>query len=212
MKYILMTKVVTKTGWYNNNPTDDCDENNDAVLRRNHNTMYVCVCFQHVGPKKKQECKCHGMSGSCTLKTCWVRLPPFRAVGTALKDRFDGASKVLQGKQFFLFFFFLLLPSGVATSDFPSPIFCFLSSVTYTAVSSLTASRHLHLSLPRFLFPSIPLTIYPSSCLRTCPNHISPPLVFSLQTVPPVLSLWRTHSWYSTCPLLSLIRIIVSWR
>ena len=55
-------------------------------------------CLQHVGLKKKQECKCHGMSGSCTLKTCWMRLPPFRTVGTALKDRFDGASKVLQGK------------------------------------------------------------------------------------------------------------------
>ncbi|XP_069828243.1 proto-oncogene Wnt-1 [Dendropsophus ebraccatus] len=42
----------------------------------------------------RQECKCHGMSGSCSLRTCWMRLPPFRAVGDALKDRFDGASKV----------------------------------------------------------------------------------------------------------------------
>ena len=137
--------------------------------------MCVCVSFQHVGPKKKQECKCHGMSGSCTLKTCWVRLPPFRAVGTALKDRFDGASKVLQGKHFFLFFFFRLLPSGVATSDFPSPlspIFCFLPS-HYIYCRVISYLRHLHLSLHRFLFPSIPLTTYPSSCLRTCPYHIS---------------------------------------
>ncbi|GBP92094.1 Protein Wnt-1 [Eumeta japonica] len=42
----------------------------------------------------RQECKCHGMSGSCTVKTCWMRLPSFRSVGDALKDRFDGASRV----------------------------------------------------------------------------------------------------------------------
>ncbi|CAH2066126.1 unnamed protein product, partial [Iphiclides podalirius] len=43
----------------------------------------------------RQDCKCHGMSGSCTVKTCWMRLPSFRSVGDALKDRFDGASRVL---------------------------------------------------------------------------------------------------------------------
>jgi wingless-type MMTV integration site family protein 1 len=42
----------------------------------------------------RQECKCHGMSGSCTVKTCWMRLPNFRTVGDNLKDRFDGASRV----------------------------------------------------------------------------------------------------------------------
>ncbi|RWS10528.1 protein wingless-like protein [Dinothrombium tinctorium] len=35
------------------------------------------------------------MSGSCTAKTCWMRLPSFRDVGNNLKDRFDGASRVL---------------------------------------------------------------------------------------------------------------------
>ena len=42
----------------------------------------------------RQECKCHGMSGSCTVKTCWMRLPFFRVVGDRLKDKFDGASRV----------------------------------------------------------------------------------------------------------------------
>ncbi|XP_076031018.1 protein Wnt-1-like [Oratosquilla oratoria] len=49
----------------------------------------------HVQRGMRQECKCHGMSGSCTVKTCWMRLPYFRHVGDALKDRFDGASRVL---------------------------------------------------------------------------------------------------------------------
>lgn len=50
---------------------------------------------QHVQTEMRQECKCHGMSGSCTVKTCWMRLPSFRSVGDALKDRFDGASRVM---------------------------------------------------------------------------------------------------------------------
>lgn len=35
------------------------------------------------------------MSGSCTVRTCWMRLPPFRVVGDSLKDRYDGASRVM---------------------------------------------------------------------------------------------------------------------
>ena len=40
------------------------------------------------------ECKCHGLSEACTVKTCWKRIPDFRTVGKILKDRFDGASMV----------------------------------------------------------------------------------------------------------------------
>nr|CAD37164.2 Wnt1 protein [Platynereis dumerilii] len=51
----------------------------------------------HVVSEQHQECKCHGMSGSCTVKTCWMRLAPFRQTGARLKDRFDGAPRVYQG-------------------------------------------------------------------------------------------------------------------
>ncbi|KAL9924951.1 protein wingless [Glossina fuscipes] len=49
----------------------------------------------HVQSEMRQECKCHGMSGSCTVKTCWMRLANFRVIGDNLKDRFDGASRVM---------------------------------------------------------------------------------------------------------------------
>ena len=45
----------------------------------------------------RTECKCHGLSGSCTLKTCWRKMPSFRDVGNRLKERFDGAAKVIAG-------------------------------------------------------------------------------------------------------------------
>ncbi|XP_396945.4 protein Wnt-6 isoform X2 [Apis mellifera] len=41
------------------------------------------------------ECKCHGLSGSCTVRTCWRKMPPFRDVGNRLKESFDGAAKVI---------------------------------------------------------------------------------------------------------------------
>lgn len=50
--------------------------------------------LQHVQSEMREECKCHGMSGSCSVKTCWMRLPNFRVIGDSLKDRFDGASRV----------------------------------------------------------------------------------------------------------------------
>ena len=41
------------------------------------------------------ECKCHGLSGSCTMRTCWMKMPPFSDVGNRLKEHYDGATKVI---------------------------------------------------------------------------------------------------------------------
>lgn len=42
----------------------------------------------------KIECKCHGVSGSCSMKTCWLKLPSFREVGDYLKDKYDASIEV----------------------------------------------------------------------------------------------------------------------
>ncbi|KRY34475.1 Protein Wnt-4, partial [Trichinella spiralis] len=42
----------------------------------------------------KLMCKCHGVSGSCTVKLCWRRMTDFQTIGEALSKKFDGAVKV----------------------------------------------------------------------------------------------------------------------
>ena len=44
-------------------------------------------------------CKCHGVSGSCSVKICWRAMASFRQVGQYLKDKFDGASRVETNKR-----------------------------------------------------------------------------------------------------------------
>ncbi len=58
-------------------------------------TKKKSLLLQHVQAEMREECKCHGMSGSCSVKTCWMRLPNFRVIGDSLKDRFDQATRVL---------------------------------------------------------------------------------------------------------------------
>lgn len=42
-------------------------------------------------------CKCHGMSGLCTMRTCWYRLSSFRKTSIHLKQRYDTAIQVVSG-------------------------------------------------------------------------------------------------------------------
>ncbi|KAI4899308.1 hypothetical protein NFI96_000049 [Prochilodus magdalenae] len=53
--------------------------------------------LQAVKNYMRTECKCHGLSGSCTLRTCWKKMPHFREVGDRLLERFNGAFKVMGG-------------------------------------------------------------------------------------------------------------------
>ena len=39
-------------------------------------------------------CKCHGVSGSCTIRICWRKMKPFHSIGDALSKKFDAATRV----------------------------------------------------------------------------------------------------------------------
>lgn len=44
------------------------------------------------------ECKCHGVSGSCTLRTCWMALSDFRKTGDYLRRKYNGAVEVIMNQ------------------------------------------------------------------------------------------------------------------
>ena len=53
----------------------------------------------------KRMCRCHGLTGSCTVETCWEELPTYFEVGDLLKIKYDNALKVsvelTNGEEFF---------------------------------------------------------------------------------------------------------------
>ncbi|KAL1140685.1 hypothetical protein AAG570_000615 [Ranatra chinensis] len=42
----------------------------------------------------RKECKCHGLSGSCSVQSCWRRVGNLRQVAESLKRRYDRATRV----------------------------------------------------------------------------------------------------------------------
>jgi hypothetical protein len=62
----------------------------------NTQMFQIFLYFQAIHDNMKIQCKCHGVSGSCELKTCWKATPSFREIGGNLKEKFDGATEVEQ--------------------------------------------------------------------------------------------------------------------
>lgn len=42
-----------------------------------------------------RECKCHGVSGSCVMQTCWKVVPKLEEVGLLLRKKYSHAAKVI---------------------------------------------------------------------------------------------------------------------
>ncbi|XP_063446005.1 protein Wnt-8a-like [Mytilus trossulus] len=49
---------------------------------------------QAVGRNTKMVCKCHGLSGDCSIRTCWQQVATFREIGQFLKQRYKKAKFV----------------------------------------------------------------------------------------------------------------------
>jgi wingless-type MMTV integration site family protein 4 len=46
----------------------------------------------------KQMCKCHGVSGSCSIKVCWKILPEFRVIGDELMKSYRLAARIKENR------------------------------------------------------------------------------------------------------------------
>lgn len=44
--------------------------------------------------KYRKECYCHGISGSCSIKTCWVVTPSLNHIGNVLTRKYASAMRV----------------------------------------------------------------------------------------------------------------------
>ena len=58
--------------------------------------MLSIICPFHQAIKKfmKRTCTCHGLTGSCTMWTCWKVMPPFVEVSKRLGKKYSSAVRV----------------------------------------------------------------------------------------------------------------------
>ncbi|XP_077997757.1 protein Wnt-3a-like [Glandiceps talaboti] len=61
-----------------------------STMNRHNNEAGRQSVKENMGLK----CKCHGLSGSCEVKTCWNQLPGFRTIGQIIKEKYDSASEM----------------------------------------------------------------------------------------------------------------------
>ncbi|CAJ0574524.1 unnamed protein product, partial [Mesorhabditis spiculigera] len=66
------------------------NDNGRSLMNRKNNEAGRKLLKKHTQPK----CKCHGVSGSCNLKTCWMQLPSMREMGELLEERYRRARRV----------------------------------------------------------------------------------------------------------------------
>ncbi|KAJ0172009.1 hypothetical protein K1T71_012772 [Dendrolimus kikuchii] len=70
-------------------------ERDARSLMNLHNNRVGRKVSEVVKDLVRRECKCHGVSGSCAVRTCWRALPQFRAAAAALRDKYARAKLVV---------------------------------------------------------------------------------------------------------------------
>ncbi|CAG9534139.1 unnamed protein product, partial [Cercopithifilaria johnstoni] len=61
-----------------------------SLMNRWNNEVGRRLLKRNTRPK----CKCHGVSGSCNMKTCWMQLPTMRQMGAVLLGKYHSARRI----------------------------------------------------------------------------------------------------------------------
>uniref|UniRef100_A0A915PX77 Protein Wnt n=1 Tax=Setaria digitata TaxID=48799 RepID=A0A915PX77_9BILA len=61
-----------------------------SLMNRWNNEVGRRLLKRNTRPK----CKCHGVSGSCNMKTCWMQLPTMRQMGAVLLGKYRSAKRI----------------------------------------------------------------------------------------------------------------------
>ncbi|XP_071810147.1 protein Wnt-16-like [Asterias amurensis] len=73
----------------------DAAEDTDSKVRNAMNLHNNEVGRQIIQQFMTRQCRCHGVSGSCTVKSCWNTVPDFLVVGDYLKRKYIQSVEVL---------------------------------------------------------------------------------------------------------------------
>jgi len=71
-------------------------KNRGRYLMNLHNNEVGRLVVQRLVSK---QCRCHGVSGSCAIKTCWETVPSFWKIGDHLKAGYKNAVQVVYNKK-----------------------------------------------------------------------------------------------------------------
>ncbi|OWF36235.1 protein Wnt-7b-like isoform X1 [Mizuhopecten yessoensis] len=69
----------------------EIEQNSRPLMNLHNNRAGRKAVKEHMGT----ECKCHGVSGACSLKTCWTTLPSFRRIGEHLYKKYNKSKMVV---------------------------------------------------------------------------------------------------------------------
>ncbi|OZC10509.1 wnt family protein [Onchocerca flexuosa] len=61
----------------------------DRDIRHLMNLHNNFVGREAIVQNMRKHCRCHGVSGSCEFKTCWLQMPRFAEIGEMLKQRYN---------------------------------------------------------------------------------------------------------------------------
>ncbi len=73
----------------------------DHTIRESSQRFNLDIVFfdsQAVKRFMNLECKCHGVSGSCNVRTCWLAMADFRQTGDFLRKKYNNAIQVVMNQ------------------------------------------------------------------------------------------------------------------